>query len=170
MKKYLQIISLIFLVVFGSSAQNITGLELKNYKTQDSRFVENGTKVKIIKNGITYKGNLNVISDQAITVDSDTLLLTEVRELWARTTSRTVGGLALAAPSALFGAGGLALIIAGIAEGDGYGFIGIILGIPVVTAGAIGVYFGSKLTKGKKFNASSWQFLVANPVTSKTIK
>ena len=142
-------------------AQSTNGLVLKNYKTQKTFFVKEGTKVKIKKEGKTLKGAFKVVSDHAILIKTDTLQINQIQGLSAKTSSSIIGGTALLIPSSLIGGSGLVLTIAGIASLSDYGLIGIIFGAPIAALGTIGVISGIKLlSNGKKFQRSKWEYTI----------
>jgi len=161
MKKLFFITQVLILTSFLGIAQTKAGLELRNYNTNNSKYIAEGTKIQAIKNGKTYKGNLKVISDKLICINFDTLLLSQIQEISAKTFSRQLGGLALLAPSSFIGGFGLWAVTMGLASSDGYGIIVVVFGTPVAAAGILGVYIGAKLIfKGKKFNPSRWEYRV----------
>ncbi len=162
MKKLFFIFELLILTSFAGIAQTNTGLELRNYNTNNSKFISEGSKIQAIKDGKTYKGNLKVISDKSICINSDTLLLSQIQEISAKTFSRQLGGAALLVPSSFVGGFGLWAVAMGLASSDGYGIIVVVFGTPVAAAGILGVYIGAKLIfKGRKFNPSRWEYRVA---------
>ncbi|MBA4411551.1 MAG: hypothetical protein Q8S54_00010 [Bacteroidota bacterium] len=165
MKKIYFVLSLVFLTSMSVLSQNSPGLNFRNYSSNSTKFVQEGSKVRGIINGKIYKGNLKIISDQSICINSDTIQLDQIQEISAKSVSRQIGGTALIIPSGLLGGSGLALVGAGLASADGYGILGVIFGVPVAAVGILGVYLGIKLIKGKKFSPSRWEYRIANPAS-----
>lgn len=149
---------LFFFLSIGVFAQNFAGLEVKNYNNNRTKYIPEGSKIQVIKNGVKYKGKFKVISDKLVRIDSDTLSLNQIQELRARTSSSNVVGLALLAPGSFIGAWGLNVMGIGLAEG-GWGFLAVIIGTPPALVGVTGAIVGGKLLfKGKKFNPSRWEY------------
>ena len=160
MKQMLLIIHLIILTGFGVIAQNKAGLLVRNYSNNNSKFISEGTRIHVVKDGRTYKGTLKVISDQIILVNSDTIAVSQIQELFAKTTSNQLGGLALAVPGTIIGGVGLVGIVAGIAEGS-YALVGAILITPIVGISIFGAIKGFQiLSRGKKFSSAKWKYTI----------
>lgn len=79
MKLLFLLTSLFFLHSSGIFAQNFSGLEVKNYNNHRSKFIPEGTKIQVIKNGVKYKGKFKVISDKLVSIGSDTLSLNQIQ-------------------------------------------------------------------------------------------
>jgi len=162
MKQMLIIIHLIILTGFGVNAQNKAGLIVTNYKNNNSKFISEGTKIHVIKDGRTYKGTFKVISDQIILVNSDTIRINQVQELSAKKFSNQLGGGVLMATGVVTSGLGLTLVVAGILES--YVLIGLVLGGPIAAVGVIGVIKGVKiLSRGKRFGSSKWAYHINIP-------
>ncbi|MFY9153921.1 MAG: hypothetical protein WAO52_18010 [Prolixibacteraceae bacterium] len=158
MKQLILVMGLIFLTSSGLLAQKSTGLEVKKYNSNRSFYIPESSKIQVIKNGVKYKGKLKVISDQLVSIGSDTLSLNQIQELRAKTSSSNVGGIALLAPGSFIGAWGLNVMGIGLAEG-GWGFLAVFIGTPPALVGVTGAIIGGKLLfKGKKFNPSRWEY------------
>lgn len=158
MKLIFFITSLFFLTANGVFAQNFAGLEVKNYNNNRTKYIPEGSKIQVIKNGVKYKGKFKVISDKFVSIGSDTLSLNQIQELRARTSSSNVGGLALLVPGSFIGGWGLNVMAIGLAEG-GWGFLAVFIGTPPALVGVTGAIVGGKLLfKGKKFNPSRWGY------------
>ena len=76
------------------------------------------------------KGKLKVISDQAILVNSDTILISQIQELRARTSSSLLGGLGMTVPGGVIGSAALYAIVTSLAEAGGYAIISVIVFTP----------------------------------------
>jgi len=158
MKQIFLFVGLLFIVSSGLFAQKNSGIEVKNFNTNRSMFISEGTKIQVIQNGIKYKGKLKVISDKLICINSDTLSLNQIQELRAKTVSSGLGGAALLVPGSLLGGFGLYAIGIGLAEG-GWGFLAVMIGTPPALVGITGVLIGARLlSKGKKFSPSKWEY------------
>lgn len=164
MKKLIFVVGILLLAVIWSAAQTTNGLLLKNYTNQKTVFIENGSKIKITSMGKTLKGKFKTISNEAITIGSDTIPVSQLQEIRSKTSSSKVGGFALLVPGSIIGSGGAILTIAGLVELSGYGIIGVVLGVPLATLGTIGVIKGVQLlSNGKKFRPSMWEYTIAMP-------
>lgn len=163
MKQIILFVGLLFITSLGLFAQKISGLEVKNYNTNRSKFIPEGTKIQVVQNGIKHKGKLKVISDNLICINSDTLSLNQIQELRAKTFSSRMGGIALLAPGSVVGGFGLYAIGTGLAEG-GWGFLAVIIGTPPALVGITGAIIGARLlSKGKKFGPSKWEYKIKSP-------
>ena len=162
MRKLITVFTFLFLFFTAGLAQSTNGLILKKYGSQKSIFVKEDTKVKIIKNGKTYKGKFKVVSDQAILINEDTIPISQIQKLNAKTSSSKLGGTALLVPGGLVGAGGTALTIAGLASLSEYGIIGVVIGAPSAVLGIFVVVKGVQLlSNGRKFDPSKWEYTIS---------
>lgn len=165
MKNLFFIFQLLILTSFAGYAQTNAGLQLRNYNTNNSKFVTEGSKILVIKDGKIYKGTLKVISDESIAINSDTILLSQIQELRVKTFSNQFGGGVLLASGSFVGGFGLVFVGAGIAEASGYGIIAIIFGAPLAAVGIFGAIKGVKLLSGgKKFVPTKWEYKIINTV------
>jgi len=161
MKQMYLVVILFFLGLFGALAQSKANLEVLNYHNHRSKFIQEGTKVRVIKEGRIFKGILKILSNQSILINSDTIKLNQIQEIDAKTSARQAGGVALLVPSTAVGGFGLWAIGAGLAAHDGYGMLAVIIGAPFAAVGALGIYVGAKLiSNGRKFNTSRWEYRI----------
>lgn len=137
MKQLYSVFVLLFLIAFAGFAQNKASLEVKNFNTQHSKFIQEGSKVQVIKEGRIFKGTLKIISNESILTNSDTIQLSQIQEIPAKTVSRQLGGAALLVPSAFIGGFGFWAVGAGLASADGYGIIAVVFGSPLAAAGVL---------------------------------
>ena len=161
MKRKLILIILLILAAFGGIAQTKSSLEVRNYRSQKSNYISEGSKICVIKNGKLYKGALTILSDKAILVNSDTILISNIQQFYSRTFSTRLGGGILLTSGSLIGGLGLAATVAGISDGGGYALLAVLLGVPIAALGIIGVVKGVKyLSRGKKFDPSKWEYRI----------
>lgn len=164
MKQIITITILLTFATWSGFAQNKTGLEVKNYKSHKTIFIKDGAKVKIREAGKKLKGNLKVISDQSIMVNSDTILLSQIQELRARTSSSLLGGLGMVVPGVVIGSAAIYAVIASLAEAGGYAIISVIVFTPLAAAGTFVAIKGIQLLlNGKKFPSWRWEYKTSGP-------
>ena len=160
MKCIFIVVALFILTSFAVIAQNKSGLEVKGYEGKVTRYISEGSKICVITNGEKYRGNFKVLSDKAILISSDTILVSQIQELRAQTSSSQIGGIALVVPGSIIGGLGLVGIGVGIAEG-GYGLIAAILVTPIAGIAIFGAIKGVQLlSRGKKFSSSKWKYTI----------
>jgi hypothetical protein len=151
-------------------AQNKTGLEVKNYKSHKTIFIKDGAKVKIKEAGKKMKGKLKVISDQAILVNSDTILISQIQELRARRSSSLLGGLGMTVPGGVIGSAALYAIVTSLAEAGGYAIISVIVFTPLAAAGMFVAIKGVQLLiNGKKFSSWKWEYKTTGHLTAQNL-
>ena len=161
MKQIYLAITLFLFTSVAAIGQDKSGLELMSFKGNQFKYISEGSKVSVYKYGKKYKGNLKVLSDKAILINSDTILVSQIQELGAQTSSSQAGGLLLAVPGGIITGLGLTVIGAGISEG-GWGLLGAILVSPIVGIAIFGTIKGVQLlSRGKKFSSSRWKYTIA---------
>ena len=157
------VVCLLMLTAFGADAQSRGSLEVSSYRGHKIKFLDDGANVQITKNDKKYKGQLKILSDQSILVNSDTILISQVQEISAKTVSSHNKGVALVVPGGIVGILGVGGIVAGISEG-GYGLLGAIVLTPVAAIGVIVMVKGIQLlSNGKRFSSSKWKYKVVLP-------
>lgn len=80
MTKILLLVSVQVIFSFIGTAQN-AGLELKKFGTHRTRFIREGSKIKIFTDSGYHRGKLVVISDTSIAVNSDTIVLNKIKDI-----------------------------------------------------------------------------------------
>ncbi len=162
MKQVYLAISLFLLTSFAAIAQIKGSLEVSSYRGKNTNYISEGSKVYVYVNGKKYKGNFKVLSDKAILINSDTIVVSQIQELFAKTSSSQLGGLALAIPGTIIGGLGIAVIGTGIAEG-GYVLVGAIMITPIA---GIAIYAAIKgvqrLSRGKKYSSAKWKYTITS--------
>ena len=162
MKQIYLAITLFLFTSVAAIGQDKSGLELMSHKGNQFKYISEGSKVSVYKYGKKYKGNLKVLSDKAILINSDTILVSQIQQLCVQTPSSQLGGLGLAVPGAFISGGGLALLGAGIIQAEG---VLILMGIVMSPITAIGIFGTIKgvqlLSRGKKFSSSRWKYTIA---------
>ncbi|MGQ8336448.1 hypothetical protein ACUNWD_07840 [Sunxiuqinia sp. A32] len=158
MKNALLILCFIFFSATTGVAQSPNGIIVKNYKNQKTKFIEEGSKITVKKYGQIFKGTFQLASNEAILVNSDTILISEVQELYSKTAGSNIGGIASTAVGGWAGAGGIIGTAAVLSEGS----YAIIL-IPFTAAiGALGTFGAIKgiqlLSRGKKYKSVKWEY------------
>jgi len=163
MKQICIVICLFLLTAFGANAQSKRSLEVISYSGTKSIFIGEGASVQVIKNGHKYNGYLKILSDQLIIINSDTILISQVQGIRARTSSSQLNGIALVVPGTIIGGLGVAGAVAGAIEG-GYALVAAIFVVPVAAIGIVGTIKGIQLlSNGKKFPSSKWKYKIAIP-------
>ena len=161
MKSIYIVIVLAFFTSLAVLAQNKKVLKLRNYNTNNLRYIHEGSKVHAIRDGKVCKGILKIISEKTIAINSDTLQISQIQEISAKTTSRTVGGVALLIPSAYIGGLGIWAVAAGLGSLDNFGALAIVIGAPLAVVGLFGIYAGAKfIFNGRKFSPSRWEYSI----------
>ena len=164
MKQICIVICLFFVTVFGAIAQSKGSLEVIGNKGQKSKLINEGTRIHEIINGKKYKGDFKILSNQAILINSDTILVSQIQGLSANTTSTQFSGLALIVPGSIIGGVGIVATVAGIIDGGGYGTLGVVMGVPLAGIGIFGVVKGIQLlSNGKRFPSSKWKYKINIP-------
>src|SRR5665648_302696 len=154
MKQICIVICFFMLTAFGANAQSNGSLEVTKYNGHNSKTIKEGSRIHVITNGKKYKGHLKVLSDQSFLVNADTILISQVQELNSQTVETQINGISLIIPGATVG---------GLIEG-GYGFLGVIFGVPLAGIGIFAIVKGTHLlTKGKKFSSSKWKYTLNAP-------
>lgn len=160
MKRFLLVTYLLSITVFGAIAQNKVGLEVRNYNSNNSKSIVEGSKIQVIKDHKRYKGVFKVISDQSILINSDTILINQIQGLNAKTFSSKLGGVTLVTAGGFLGGIGLVGVGSAILSADSYAFLGIVLA-PLGALGIIAAIKGVKLlSRGRKFSPADWEYSV----------
>ncbi len=163
MKQIYLAITLFLVTSVAVIGQNKSGLELMSHSGNQFKYISEGSKVSVYKYGKRYKGNLKVLSDKAIIINSDTILVSQIQQLYVQTSLSMPGGLVLAVPGGIASGGGLAIIGSAISSGN----LGAILftgifAIPIAAIGIFGTIKGVQLlSRGKKFSSSRWKYTIA---------
>ncbi len=167
MTRILAVTSLLILFTWNGFAQNMTGLSFTKFNTQNTKFITEGSNIKVKIGNKTFKGNFTVLSDQEILINTDTIQISHIQELRAKTATSIAGGLAILIPGALIGSLSVYAIAIAVVEAGGYAIIGIILFAPLATIGILAAVIGARiLSNGKKFVPYKWKFSTITPSTS----
>lgn len=170
MKQIIIIIGILSLATICGFAQTKTGLEVRNFKNNKTILIKDGAKVKIKEAGKKMKGKLKVISDQAILVNSDTILISQIQELRARTSSSLLGGLVMAVHGGVIGSAALYAIVTSLVEAGGYAIISVIVFTPLAAAGMFVAIKGVQLLiNGKKFSSCKWEYKTTGHLTAQNL-
>ncbi len=163
MKQIYLAITLFLFTSVAAIGQDKRGLELMSYNGNQFKYINEGSKVSVYKYGKKYKGNLKVLSDKAILINSDTILVSQIQQLCVQTPSSQLGGLGLAVPGAIISGVGFAIIGSGIGLAKtGAIFVLGIVGGSIAATGIFGMIKGVQLlSRGKKFSSSRWKYTIA---------
>jgi hypothetical protein len=163
MKITIFILSFLFLFLHQGAAQTSHGLLIKNFKNQQSRVIKEGSKITIKKGGQTYKGSFQIVSDEMLAIGPDTISLSQIGELFAKTSSSNLSGGAFSILGIWAGAGGLAGTVAAATEGS-FALILIPFTASIAAIGTFGAIKGIQLlSRGKKFKSYKWEYTIAMP-------
>ncbi|MGQ7868381.1 hypothetical protein [Sunxiuqinia sp. sy24] len=165
MKSAILILSFLFLFLHQGAAQSSNGLLINNFKNQQSRVIQEGSKITIKKDGQTYKGKFQIVSQEALAIGSDTINLSQIDELFAKTSSSNLGGSALSILGIWAGAGGLAGTVAVAAEGS-FALVLIPFTASIAALGTFGAIKGIQLlSRGKKYKSFKWEYTMIIPTS-----
>lgn len=171
MKYSILLLVLVSLMVLQVSAQN-GGLLVTKYRNQKSNFIKEDSKIRIRIGGKTLKGKFTALSDSAILVQTDTILLSQISEIRYRKIASQIGGGLLLFTGTYFTAGGILGVATFAAEGVGEGglLIGLLVFSPLYVGGAMIAVTGAFLLfRGKKYSSANWKYKVVRPVPVKNL-
>lgn len=145
-------------VIFGQEREFV----LTNKRTHHVRTLSQGKKVRIITlEGNKLRGKLNLINDSTFSLNGDTLSLSEIEKIRAKTLfSKITGGTITTGGAGFITLGSLLVLETQHAGGFDY-FFGLVLGIPTITAGVLIATSGTLiLVSGKNYKKGKWDYRI----------
>ncbi|PLX16896.1 MAG: hypothetical protein C0599_14505 [Salinivirgaceae bacterium] len=142
--------------MFGQNDQLI----LKKYKSNKQKVIESSETIKVITNsGKRIKGKFNVIDEKTLAIGVDTIKISDIKKIRYRSIGGIITGGIIGTSGLLGAIGGAGIIISTSSEGALAAIIGVVLGVPVLTAGTLIATTGILVaTVGKAHKPKKWEY------------
>ncbi|WP_159521085.1 hypothetical protein [Sunxiuqinia indica] len=160
MKHLVLVFGFIFLSMFSGIAQSENGIVVRKYRNQQTWLIKEGAKITIKKDGQKYKGKFKIIDKESILVNSDTIKINQIQELYAKLSTSNFTGGVFTLLGSWTGVGGISGTVMAVSEG-GFAILAIPFAAGIGTFGTLLAIKGVQLlSRGRKFNTAKWEYLI----------